>query len=225
MTSTTKSKSKSKSQGPPTSSNRSFLLVVVGIVVIGLLGVAFLATQRGADKAEQEANQAADVEIDGDPLAPMSGSGVGADDPAVGAIAPTLVGTDFDGTEVRIEPDGRPKVVYFLAHWCSHCQVEVPLVVELIDEGSQPENLDIYAVSTALNQSPLNFPPETWLEREGFQPPVIRDTETSSALAAYGSGGFPYAVYLDGDNRVLTRSAGELGKDTIASLWEITAAA
>lgn len=41
---------------------------------------------------------------------------------------------------------------------------------------------------------------------------------------AYGAGGFPYAVYLDGENRVLARSSGELGSGGIQQLWEATAA-
>jgi hypothetical protein len=30
-------------------------------------------------------------------------------------------------------------------------------------------------------------------------------------------------VYLDGENRVVARSAGELGKDNIAAMWSLIA--
>ncbi|MFT7597715.1 MAG: hypothetical protein ACI8TP_000635 [Acidimicrobiales bacterium] len=53
--------------------------------------------------------------------------------------------------------------------------------------------------------------------------PVLRDTANSDALIAYGASGFPFAVYLDGENRVLTRTSGELGAEAIEVLWLATA--
>jgi RNA polymerase sigma factor (sigma-70 family) len=51
-----------------------------------------------------------------------------ATDPAVGRAIPEARGTDFEGSSVAIEHDGRPKVLLFVAHWCPHCQAEVPVV-------------------------------------------------------------------------------------------------
>jgi hypothetical protein len=53
----------------------------------------------------------------------------------------------------------------------------------------------------------------------------MRDDDDSSALLAYGGSGFPYVVYLDGENRVVARSAGELGRDGIVALWNQTVGA
>ena len=47
-------------------------------------------------------------------------------DPARGAVAPVLKGFAFDGTPLTIAPTGKPMMVVFLAHWCSHCNAEVP---------------------------------------------------------------------------------------------------
>ena len=59
-----------------------------------------------------------------------------------------------------------------------------------------------------------HYPPSSWLASEGVgDVPTIADDENSSALAAYGAGGFPYMVYLDGTNKVLLRTAGEYGDD------------
>ncbi len=167
----------------------------------------------------------APVSVEGASLAEMPDVLVTADDdPAAGAVAPTLSGTDFDGNPVTIGPDGRAKVIYFVAHWCPHCQAEVPLVQELIAGGQKPDNVDIYAVSTAVKPEGGNYPPAAWLDRVGFSPVTMRDDETSSAVLAFGAGGFPYAVYLDSQNRVIARSAGELGLDGIAQMWALTAA-
>lgn len=214
---------------PSDQSSKGFVLIVAAILVVGLAAVAFFVTGRGEGAATAEAGeQVADIAIDGDGLTPMPG-GVSLTDPSTepsfGQVAPTLTGTDFEGNEFTIEADGTPKVVYFLAHWCPHCQREVPQVQGLIDAGRVPDGLDIYAVSTAVDRGRGNFPVSTWLEEEGFTPQTMRDDASSSALVAYGNGGFPYAVYLDGENRVIARSSGELGADTIASLWQATASA
>lgn len=167
----------------------------------------------------------APVSVEGAPLAEMPDVVVTSeDDPAAGSVAPTLHGTAFDGTPVTIGADGRAKVIYFVAHWCPHCQAEVPLIQQLIDSGQKPDNVDIYAVSTAVKPEGGNYPPATWLDRVGFSPVTMRDDETSSAVLAYGAGGFPYAVYLDSQNRVIARSAGELGLDGIAQMWAVTSA-
>ncbi|MEM9565462.1 MAG: redoxin domain-containing protein [Actinomycetota bacterium] len=212
---------------PSDQSGKGFVLIVAAILVVGLAAVAWFVTTRGEGAATAEAGeQVADIEIAGDALSPMPG-GVALTDPqtepSFGQVAPTLVGTDFDGNEFTITGDGTPKVIYFLAHWCPHCQREVPQVQSLIESGQVPADLEIYAVSTAVDRGRGNFPVSTWLEEEGFTPQTMRDNASSSALVAYGNGGFPYAVYLDGENRVVARSSGELGADTIASVWAATA--
>ena len=213
---------------PDQASSKGFILAIAAIVVVGLAAVAFFVSTRGEGAATAEAGeQTAPIEVSGEALAPMP-AGVnltGPDsDPSFGAVAPTLTGTTFDDEEVTITADGTPKAIYFLAHWCPHCQAEVPLVQGLIDAGRVPEGFEIYGVSTAVDRGRGNFPASTWLEEEGFTPTVIRDDELSSALGAYGNGGFPYVVYLDGENRVLARSAGELGGEAIAQIWAATAA-
>jgi thiol-disulfide isomerase/thioredoxin len=222
--------SNSKAQtisNPDQDSGKGFILAVAAILIIGLAAVAFFVTNRGEGAATAEAGeQVADVTIEGDALSAMP-AGVSLTDvstePSFGAQVPTLTGTDFDGNEVVIENDGRPKVIYFLAHWCPHCQREVPQIQSLIDAGRVPADLDVYAVSTAVDRGRGNFPVSSWLEDEGFTPTVVRDDAASSALIAFGNGGFPYAMYVDADHNLLARSSGELGTDAIASLWELTA--
>ena len=93
-----------------------------------------------------------------------------------------------DGRWRCIEADGSPKAIYFIAHWCPHCQAEVPLVQGLIDDGRKPDALDIYAVSTAVDRGRGNYPPVDWLEEEGFTPIVVRDDDASSAFVEFGGG-------------------------------------
>jgi len=179
-----------------------------------------------ADESTEEA-PTGEVTIDGDHLEPMPDGLLRSDegdDPVVGTVAPTLTGTTFDGTEVSLAPDGVAKVIYFVAHWCPHCQVEVPMIQSLIDAGSVPEELEIYAVSTAYDSGQGN-PPAEWLKSEGFSPITLRDDAANQALASFGGTAFPFAVYLDGGNNVVARSAGSLDPDSTLELWELAAGA
>lgn len=164
--------------------------------------------------------ESAPVEVDGTSLNPIDGGGVFDDpaiDPVVGSVAPTLQGTGFDGDDVVIEPDGRPKVVYFLAHWCGHCQDEVRAITELVADGAQPDGIDIYAVAIAARDDQPNYPPSAWLA--DFPGTVMRDSADNDAASAAGVSGIPYALYLDGEHRVLARSVGSLTSAAIADQW------
>jgi thiol-disulfide isomerase/thioredoxin len=160
------------------------------------------------------------VQITGDPLPSTEEGGILADpatDPAIGSIAPILSGTNFNGSEVTIGPDGRAKVVYFLAHWCDHCQTEVKLINELAAAGKQPPEVDLYAVAIAVRDDADNYPPSAWLA--GFPGTVLRDSSDNEGAIASGVSGIPYALYLDGENRVLSRSVGSLSETQILAQW------
>lgn len=228
MTSATRSDSKKKPNpgvGASGGGNKGFLLALVAVFVLGA-GLIAVVIGSGAGDDPDAVDQTAEVSVDGEllPEMPSVGGITNAEvDEAVGMTAPRLVGTDFDGSEVVIEADGRPKAVYFIAHWCPHCQVEVATVQGLVNSGAVPEGMDLYAVSTSVSAGRGNFPPLRWLESENWTVPTIRDTDSSEALINFGAGGFPYVVYLDGDNNVLARSSGELDANTIQAAWALTA--
>jgi thiol-disulfide isomerase/thioredoxin len=178
------------------------LPVVFGVVALALVAAIVFSpeTEIGAEFGE--------VTVSGEEL-PVYISGQ--EDPAIGMTAPDIGGVGFDGTPVSIDNgDGTPKAIVFLAHWCPHCQAEVPRVQAWLDGGGGVEGVEIMSVSTSMNSGQENYPPSEWLEREGWTPPVIRDDTATSALTAYGSGGFPYWVFVDGEGNVVRRSGGEL---------------
>ena len=219
--------------------SRSFLYPLTAVVAFGLFASACSSSSETSEDAtsgteaattidggSEETPEVADlpataeVTVEGEALPPVADE---PQDPAIGLVAPEITGTDMSGEPVAITNDGRAKVIYFVAHWCPHCQEEVPVVTELINTDQQPEDLDIYAISTAVDESKGNFPPSEWLATAGFPAPTIRDSEGSEALLAYGAGGFPYAVYLDADHTVVNRTAGQLGSEEIVKLWAETA--
>lgn len=178
------------------------LPVVFGVVALALIAAIVFSpdTEIGAEFA--------DVTITGEALPPFS-SATG--DAGVGLPAPGLDGIDFDGNPVSIQPgeDG-PMVVLFLAHWCPHCQAEVPRVQGWLDAGGGVDGVELVSVTTLMNSSRENYPSEEWLDREGWTPPVLRDDAASSAMSSYGSGGTPYWVFVDAEGTVVRRVGGEL---------------
>lgn len=130
-------------------------------------------------------------------------------DPAVGLPAPEVRGTAFDGKQVAIVNDGRPKVIVFLAHWCPHCQEEVPLIQAWVNAGGVPSGVELISVATSIDPTRPNYPPDAWLAREGWTVPVIADP-TNSVAGAYGLPAFPYWVFVGSDGTVRARAVGEV---------------
>lgn len=133
----------------------------------------------------------------------------GAPDAAVGTAAPMVTGQQFDGTEISIggASDGSTMLV-FLAHWCPHCNDEIPELLELRDNGELPAGLNVVGISTAVASDRENYPPSQWMEEKGWEWPVLADTESSEAFQTYGGSGFPFTVLLDAEGNVLARKSG-----------------
>ena len=148
------------------------------------------------------------------PSLPTSGT-----DTAIGMPAPTIAGQSFEGTPVTIDPgaSGKPTAIWFVAHWCPHCQAEVPRIVALDQQGRLPRNVDIYAVSTSVNPAAPNYPPSTWFADVAWPFPSVADSPDGAAGSAYGLGSFPYLVITDAAGNVVYRHSGELGDDGIVS--------
>lgn len=206
---------------PEGRARRSRMTLMAGAAAVVVLAAVLAVVLSGADDedgggagSDVPAAVPARVTVDGTSLPRFAGTD---GDPAAGMSAPALTGVSFDGTQFAIGPDGTPKIVMFLAHWCPHCQREVPVVQEWLDEKGNPDGVDLYSVSTSVSADRPNHPPEKWLAREGWTVPVIQD-EGSKASEAYGLSSFPFFVFLDGDNRVVGRAAGELSIESLEAV-------
>jgi cytochrome c biogenesis protein CcmG/thiol:disulfide interchange protein DsbE len=196
------------------SPSRAGIYVGVALVVVVALGAAILLSR--PDENTNGMPLDATVTVSGDSLPAFDGDP--ASDPAIGQAAPGLTGQDFDGNEVAITNDGRPKAILFLAHWCPHCQREVPVIQSYSDQTGFPDSVDIYSVATSYSPTQPNWPPSTWLEREGWTFPTLVDDSTSAAFQAFGQGGFPYYVLIDSNGRVALRMSGEQDPTALADL-------
>lgn len=151
------------------------------------------------------------VEIIGEPLPLYTGQDP---DPAVGMAPPTLIGEDGTGYVHTISGAiDAPVLLLFLAHWCPACNQELPLFVDLSRQGLIPEDLQVYAVLTALDPSRPGFPPIEWLQDAGWSYDYVVDMPDMDRDAAwvageaFGLSAFPYAVLID-DGVVVERWSG-----------------
>ena len=126
---------------------------VIGIVIAVAAIVAISST--GGKETASDLQQFGTVEVVGEPL-PQFTSEEG--DTAVGMAAPVVNGTGFAGNAISTS-HGTPMLIVFLAHWCPHCQREVPLLVEWEKSGAVPAGIDVIAVATGTDAANPNYPP------------------------------------------------------------------
>ncbi len=203
MADTTKSQSKS--------SEKSRSILIGGIVVVIVAIVVFIVFSSNTNTAPD--NEFGEPQVQGQ-LSPMPPDAA-VDTSVTGETAPVVIGADFNGNEVRIENDGRAKAIVLLAHWCPHCQNEVPEVQAWLGSGGGVEGVDLYSVATSMNSSRDNYPSSEWLDREGWTVPVVVDDQENSVYRAYGAGGFPFWVFVNSDGTVAARAAGRIGIDQL----------
>jgi thiol-disulfide isomerase/thioredoxin len=191
------------------------VLALVGVAVLGI--AALLATQLGGDaenSGKDASTEVARVRVRGAALPPLPEG----DDPAIGTPAPQLRGTVLgERGSIRIPAEGA-KIVMFVAHWCPHCQREVPVITKWIDDNGAPEGVDLYAVSTGVAEERGNYPPSAWLAEEGWPVRTMADDESNSAATAYGLTAYPFFVVTDKDGNVVFRTSGELTTEQLESL-------
>jgi len=144
-------------------------------------------------------------------------------DEEIGYTAPSFKAQLNTGSEpVTIDPaDGKVRLIGFFAHWCPHCQREVPRVSKWLEENGVPTEIEILAVSTAVREGTPNYPPSEWFTKERWPTDIFVDNQDNDLAAAYGLAGFPYWILVDATGRVAHRSSGELTEVQFAYLVEL----
>jgi len=192
-----------------------FTLGVAVVLAIGAMLIFTLSSGSGDDEGVTGFTETAPVVVTGNALPPFDNSNP---DPAVGMPLPLLDGVDFNGSPSRIEASGTPQALLFVAHWCPHCQNEVPRVRALRASATWTDDVELTTIATSTYSDRPNYPPSDWLAREGLtvlSDTVMVDSSSNDALRAFGGSGFPFWVFVDGNGNVVQRASGELGDDAI----------
>ena len=192
--------------------NKNFIIAGAVVLVLGLaiaIGVTLSSEPVAAGLPEGEIN------VVGESLPQYAGEND--DNVALGLAAPTFSAPDQNSEIFQLEKNGNSKALLFLAHWCPHCQREVPVVQRFIDSNGVPPGIDVIAVATSIDRGRDNYPPQEWLQREGWSETQIYDLDREIG-EAYGLNAFPYWVFLDKDLNVLARRTGNLPEDMVGAL-------
>ena len=204
-------------------SPKVIVIAVAGVVAVAAI-IAIFAT--GGDDSTSSDTTAVTVPggvspaeyqkitTDGDALEPL---GKDATDPSMGNVAPNISGYSFNGFPVSVKPatDGSPTLLVFLAHWCPHCNAEMPRLINWYEDGLVPDDLRVVGIATASRKDQANWPPSEWMQSFEWPFEVMADTETNDAGVGYGVDGYPFMVVLDKDGKVVARHSGEMDESEI----------
>ena len=207
-----------RNRRPPVPTRRSSTPLIIGgvaIIVVVAAVVAFAMSGTGSGDVPEPAREP--VAVRGMLLPTLTSP---AADPGVGQAIPTISGIGLDGQALEFGPDDGPIAIVVLAHWCPHCQAELPGLADFIAEGLIPAGVSVVGVSTAIDPVLPNYPPSAWLQREGWTQPTLVDDADSTALTALGIESFPGFIFLAADGTVAQRLTGEIGVERFVQALE-----
>ncbi|HTU67799.1 MAG TPA: TlpA disulfide reductase family protein [Steroidobacteraceae bacterium] len=120
----------------------------------------------------------------------------------------TLAGLDGKPTKLASFA-GRPLMLNFWATWCAPCRREIPLLNK-IREQRKGQNAEIVGVAVDFRDDVLAYVKKTPIS----YPLLMGEEDGLAAAEAFGMGmAFPFSVFVDSQNRVLTIKVGELHED------------
>jgi thiol-disulfide isomerase/thioredoxin len=123
---------------------------------------------------------------------------------------PDITLADRNGKPTKLASfGGRPLMVNFWATWCAPCRREIPLLNKIRMER-KAQNAEIVGIAVDFRDDVLKFVAKTPLN----YPLLIGEEDGLAAAEAFGMGmAFPFSVFVDSQNRILTVKVGELHED------------
>src|SRR6187402_1778850 len=123
---------------------------------------------------------------------------------------PDITLADRNGKPTKLASfGGRPLMVNFWATWCAPCRREIPLLNKIRGQR-KAQNAEIVGVAVDFRDDVLKFVAKTPLN----YPLLIGEEDGLAAAEAFGMGmAFPFSVFVDSQNRILTVKVGELHED------------
>jgi peroxiredoxin len=179
--------------------------IVAGLIVVAAGAAGYWAwrlTNPGVDGAVQKVAASPPTAV-----APAVPAAESTKKPTVPDTLPDITLANLDGKPTRLASfGGRPLMINFWATWCAPCRREIPLLNK-IRVQRQAQNAEIVGVAVDFKEDVLKFLKKTPLS----YPLLIGEEDGLQAAAAFGMGmAFPFSVFVDSQNRILTVKVGEL---------------
>jgi thiol-disulfide isomerase/thioredoxin len=123
---------------------------------------------------------------------------------------PDITLANLDGKPTKLASfAGRPLMVNFWATWCAPCRREIPLLNK-IRMQRKSQNSEIVGIAVDFKDEVLKFTKTTPIK----YPLLMGEEDGLAAAEAFGMGmAFPFSVFVDSHNRILTIKVGELHED------------
>ena len=223
----------SRQSGDGVGGGMKWLWIALGVVVLVVAGIVVFAggdddkgsvTPGTDDTSLSSLPDSQPVTVTGDAL-PSFAQTEG--DSAIGLTAPVLSGLDFQGDSVVIDAakEGQAYMVVFLAHWCPHCNDEMPILLAWKKTGGVPDEVKVVGIATAVDPNAANYPPAEWFSNKGWSWPVMVDESQGNqgagkAASTYGATGWPYFVIVGADGKVKVRVSGEVEATELQTIVE-----
>ncbi|HEX6331802.1 MAG TPA: TlpA disulfide reductase family protein [Actinomycetota bacterium] len=189
---------------------RTVAYVIGGLALIAFVALAVFALMEGDDGGQ------------GSSVGPSAAGKVTVDGPsrqgeplAVGETVPGFSGPAIGGGTVSWSDfDGRPTALSIWAPWCSHCQVELPVLSRVL--GDFPD-IGFVTVVTSIGAAPGPDAGE-FLRENDITAPTLIDDEGGTAATALGIRGTPTLYLVDADGVVVYAGEGEVGEEGLREL-------
>jgi thiol-disulfide isomerase/thioredoxin len=123
---------------------------------------------------------------------------------------PDITLANLEGKPTKLASfGGRPLMVNFWATWCAPCRREIPLLNK-IRAQRKAQNAEIVGVAVDFRDDVLKYVKSTPID----YPLLMGEEDGLAAAEAFGMGmAFPFSVFVDSQNRILTIKVGELHED------------
>jgi thiol-disulfide isomerase/thioredoxin len=123
---------------------------------------------------------------------------------------PDITLANLEGKPTRLASfGGRPLMINFWATWCAPCRREIPLLNK-IRMQRKTQKAEIVGVAVDFRDDVLQYVKTTPIS----YPLLMGEEDGLAAAEAFGMGmAFPFSVFVDSQNRILTIKVGELHED------------
>lgn len=186
--------------------------IVIGAGAAGYAAYRFNASADNVVEASAAATKSTDTPVgetsSGEP-APTAESAPEAKKPVPDTL-PDITLAGLDGKPTKLASfAGRPLMVNFWATWCAPCRREIPLLNK-IRAQRKVQNAEIVGVAVDFRDDVLAYVKKTPIN----YPLLMGEEDGLAAAEAFGMGmAFPFSVFVDSKNRILTIKIGELHED------------
>ena len=185
------------------------LLAALIIFSAGVLGYIAYALQNIAISGMSRGPVATTAPVEA-PSAPPEAPAEAIEKKTVPDSLPDITLANLEGKPTKLASfAGRPLMVNFWATWCAPCRREIPLLNK-IRMQRKGQNAEIVGIAVDFRDDVLKYVKTTPIS----YPLLMGEEDGLAAAEAFGMGmAFPFSVFVDSQNRILTIKVGELHED------------